>query len=295
METYVGIDIGGTSIKYGLLDKTGVILQKGSRATEAEKGGAAILEKTIDIVEQFRKEHPVSGICISTAGMVDTEKGEIFYSAPLIPDYAGTDFKRTLESRFSVRCEVENDVNCAGLAEAVSGAAAGSRAALMLTVGTGIGGCILLDGHVYHGSGGSAGEVGYLEMDGSDFQTLGAASILSKKVAACKGEDASKWPGRRIFELAKAGDEDCVRAIDEMTDVLGRGIASICCVMDPEVVVLGGGIMEQKEFLYPRISAAMKRHMNPMLLQHTRLAFAHYGNDAGMLGAFYHFMQKKEQ
>ena len=123
--------------------------------TEAQKGGPAILDKVIGIVEAL-KEEADAGVCISTAGMVDIEKGEIFYSAPLIPNYIGTAFKKTVEERFGIPCEVENDVNCAGLAEYKAGAAAGSKAAVMLTIGTGIGGCILLNGEVFHGFSNSA-------------------------------------------------------------------------------------------------------------------------------------------
>ena len=101
---------------------------KESMKTEAEKGGPEILNKIIGIVEDLinRRQEKISGICISTAGMVDTEKGSIFYSAPLIPNYAGTQLKKTLEEKFHIPCEVENDVNCAGLAECRSGAAKGA-------------------------------------------------------------------------------------------------------------------------------------------------------------------------
>ena len=165
------------------------------------------------------------------------------YASPLIPNYAGIQYKKILEERFHIPCEVENDVNCAGLAEYSSGAAKGSRIALILTVGTGIGGCIVIDGKVFRGFGNSACEVGYMHMGDSDFQTLGAASTLTKKVAQWKGEPQEKWDGRHVFEEAGRGDRICIRAIDEMTDVLGRGIANICYVIDPEVVVIGGGIM----------------------------------------------------
>ena len=117
MKKYVSIDIGGTAIKHGIIDGNADILVKGKMPTEAQKGGPGIMEKAVRIIERYRKDYELSGICISTAGMVDVEKGEIFYSAPLIPDYAGTKIKEELEKRFSIPCEVENDVNCAGLAE----------------------------------------------------------------------------------------------------------------------------------------------------------------------------------
>lgn len=295
MNKYVSIDIGGTAIKYGLIDENGTILSRLQMKTEAFNGGPSILKKAVGIVEEFQKTEKLSGICISTAGMVDTEKGEIFYAAPLIPDYTGTKFKETMEQTFRLPCEVENDVNCAGLAEYMAGASKGSRIALMLTIGTGIGGCIVADGKVFHGFSNSACEVGYMHMNGSDFQTLGAASILTKKVAGWKQEPESVWSGYHIFEEAKKGDTLCSRAIDEMVDVLGKGISNICYVLNPEVVVLGGGIMAQEEFLKDKLNASLDNYLLPSLRKHTRIAFAAHRNDAGMLGAFYHFMNCRKK
>ena len=195
MKKYISIDIGGTAIKYGVIQEDAEIVLKKSMPTEAWKGGPSILEKVVNIVRELLEvtEHQISGICISTAGMVDTIKGSIFYAAPLIPNYAGTEFKKVLEETFHIPCEVENDVNCAGLAEYKNGAAKGSKVAVMLTIGTGIGGCILLNGEVFHGFSNSACEVGYMHMEESDFQTLGAASILTKKVAKWKNEPEEEW------------------------------------------------------------------------------------------------------
>ncbi len=291
MKKYVSIDIGGTAIKYGLIGEDGAILCKKEMRTEAKKGGPAILEKAVGIVKEFAEAEQLAGICISTAGMVDTKKGEIFYSAPLIPNYTGTRFKETMEKTFGIPCEVENDVNCAGLAEYISGASKGSETAVMLTIGTGIGGSMIIDGKVFHGFSGSACEVGYMHMKDSDFQTLGAASILTKKVAEVKGESEEIWNGYHIFEEAKKGDSICNRAIDEMADVLGKGIANICYVVNPEVIVLGSGIMAQEEFLKEKIQNAVNRYLVSSIAKHTRIVFAQHRNDAGMLGAFYHFCQ----
>ncbi len=293
MNRYVSIDIGGTAVKYGLVGEDGRIFHRSVMDTEAKKGGPAILSKVKKIVENFcEQEDNISGICISTAGMVDIQKGVITYSAPLIPNYAGTEYKKVLEEAFGIPCEVENDVNCAGLAEYYTGAAAGSRIALILTIGTGIGGCAVIDGKVFRGFSGSACEVGYMSMLGSDFQTLGAASILTKKVAEWKKDAEENWNGYHIFEAAKKGDALCIRAIDEMADVLGQGIANICCVLNPEIVVLGGGIMSQEAFLKEKIESAVARYLIPEIARHTRLAFAKHKNDAGMLGALYHFQQQ---
>lgn len=296
MKQYICIDIGGTSIKHGMIQEDGNFLTTGEAATEAmEKGGPGILEKIQNIAENYVNHYQPEGICISTAGMVDCEEGKITYAAPLIPDYTGTEIKKTMEKRFSIPCEVENDVNCAGLAEYFAGASKGTKISVCLTVGTGIGGAIILDGKVFHGFSGSGCEIGYMHLPGGEFQDLGASSILVKKTAQYKKIPAESIDGKYVFENAKKGDEDCIRAIEEMTDVLGMGIANICYVLNPEVVVLGGGIMAQKEYLGEKIRKSLDKYLIPSVASHTRLAFAENQNQAGMLGAYYHFRTRQER
>lgn len=290
MKFYVSIDIGGTSIKHGILDENIKFITSGEIATEAQKGGKNILEKVINIVSEYKKEYTLSGICISTAGMVDCEKGEIIHASDLIPNYTGTQIKKTLEDIFSIPCEVENDVNCAGLAEYFSGSAKGTSISLCLTIGTGIGGSIIINDRVFHGFSGSACEVGYMNMFKSKFEDLGATSILVKKVAKLKNCSENHIDGKLIFEMAKNNDEDCIKAIDEMVDVLGMGIANICYVINPEVVVLGGGIMAQKDYLYDKIRLSLDKYLIPTISSKTKLEFAKNQNKAGMLGAYYNFI-----
>lgn len=293
MKEYICIDIGGTSIKYGMVREDGSFLTTGEMPTEAmQYGGPGIMEKAKKIVETYQAEYRPEGICVSTAGMVDCEQGKITYAAPLIPDYTGTEIKKTLEELYGIPCEVENDVNCAGLAEHFAGAARGSRISVCLTIGTGIGGAILIDGKVFHGFSGSGCEVGYMHLPGGEFQDLGASSILVKKVASYKNTDPEEINGKYVFEQAKQGDEDCIRAIREMCEVLGMGIANICYVVNPEVVVLGGGIMAQKEYLKDLLRDSLDKYLLPSVAQHTRLEFAQNQNQAGMLGAYYNFRSR---
>lgn len=293
MKEYICIDIGGTSIKYGMVREDGSFLTTGEMPTEAmQYGGPGIMDKAKKIVETYQAEYRPEGICVSTAGMVDCENGKITYASPLIPDYTGTEIKKTLEELYGIPCEVENDVNCAGLAEHFAGAARGSRISVCLTIGTGIGGAILIDGKVFHGFSGSGCEVGYMHLPGGEFQDLGASSILVKKVASYKNTDPEEINGKYVFEQAKQGDEDCIRAIREMCEVLGMGIANICYVVNPEVVVLGGGIMAQKEYLKDLLRDSLDKYLLPSVAQHTRLEFAQNQNQAGMLGAYYNFRSR---
>jgi len=292
MKKYICIDVGGTDIKYGIILENAAFAARGKTKTESYKGGKAVFSKVMEIARQLRTDNDTSGICISTAGMVDTQKGEIFYSSPLIPGYTGVNYKKAMEEEFRLPCEVENDVNCAGLAEYKSGAAMGYKIALMLTVGTGIGGCLIINGEVFHGFSNSACEAGNMHMDGSSFQELASASALTKKVAALKNGTEDEWNGYHIFEEAKKGDPVCCAAVDGMCDILGKGIANICYIANPGIVVLGGGIMEQEEFLQHRIRDALDRYLVESVAMHTNTAFAKHKNNAGMLGAFYNFTDK---
>lgn len=296
MKNYICIDVGGTSIKYGVINDQLNFLVTGDMDTQAQKGGSNIVNKIIEIISTYKEEYKIEGICISTAGMVDCEKGEIIYASSLIPNYTGTKIKSIVEERFNIKCEVENDVNCAALAEHFAGGSKGSNISLCLTIGTGIGGAIIINNEVYHGAFGSGGEVGYMNMMGSTFQELGASSILVKKVAKMKNVNEKDINGKYVFERAKQGDIHCEKAIEELVDVLGKGIANICCIINPEVVVLGGGIMAQKEYLYDKIRNSMDKYLIPFIGNKTRLEFALNENKAGMLGAYFHFinMQKKE-
>ncbi|HFI0130463.1 TPA: ROK family protein [Streptococcus suis] len=293
MKTYLAIDIGGTQIKYGRLDAAGQILESYKMDTEAHKGGPHILATVKNLVAHFHAQSPLSGVAISSAGMVDPDKGEIFYSGPQIPNYAGTKFKSEIESTFGLPCEIENDVNCAGLAEGISGAGQDCQISLCLTIGTGIGGCLLINKEIYHGSSNAACEVGYLPLAEGAFQDIASTTALVQHVADLHGDSVSAWDGYRIFEEAKAGNRKCQAAIHQLTDYLGKGIATICYVTNPEIVILGGGIMAQKEYLGPILQESLKRHLLPSLVEHTKLAFAEHENAAGMLGAFYHFQQKQ--
>lgn len=317
MKSYVLIDIGGTAIKYGLLDEEERLFFKDKISTETWKGGIHIQQTVIRLVSELlhrcQENHTQAvGIAISSAGMVNVKEGYIFHAGPTIPNFKGTQFRKPLEETFGIPCEIENDVNCAGLAEYKAGAGKETDSMVCLTIGTGIGGCAVIDGKILHGFTGSACEVGYMHMSGlsnpdssaigsdspyvyrDSFERIGSASALSRRVSELKNEKAEDWDGVHIFSAAESGDRECRRAINEMCDVLGKGIANICYVLNPEMVVLGGGIMAQKEILYPMIRTAMNRYLVPVIAENTRLEMAQMGNDAGMIGAYYHFRQMQD-
>lgn len=294
---YVCIDIGGTSIKYGLANAAGEFVHKASMPTEvAEKGAEILPVKIQEIVEGYRQAgHTLSGVAVSTAGMVNPESGCIVYAGDTFRGYTGMKLAEKVEMTLGLPCAVENDVNAAGLGELWLGAGRGASVLFCLTVGTGIGGCVIIDGKLLHGAGNCAGEIGYMDLGGArEFQKMAAASSLVCKVAEAKGMPVSEVDGCKVFEWAKAGDAAAIRAIDDMIACLARGIANVCCVLNPEVVILGGGIMAQEAYIRPRLLKVLEKKMVPRVFKTTRIAFAERKNDAGMLGALYNFLQRKE-
>lgn len=298
MNHYICIDIGGTAIKYGLADSQGNFLHKGSLPTEIrEKGVQDMLETLQGIAKGYRQTHKeatLSGIAVSTPGIVDADKGEIVFVGPNFPGYTGTKLKAEMEQRTGLPCEVENDVNAAGLGESWLGAGQGAKSAVCIAVGTGIGGCVILDGKLLHGAANCAGEVGYLQIEpGCRLEERAATSSLVHEVAKSRGLSPDKLDGRTIFAEAKAGKKDAAQAIDGMVQRLAVAIANICCLLNPERIILGGGIMEQEDYLRPRLEAALERAITIAPIRtSTTLAFARLGNDAAMVGALYHFLQK---
>lgn len=300
MMYYICIDIGGTSIKYGVLSEKGEIFIDGTvstKVTEKENFILSDVKKLVrNILDEYRN-YEIKGICISTAGVVNPEKGEIAYAGPTIPKYTGTKIKEELEKEFSIPCEVENDVNCAGLGEYWKGAGKGSKSMVCLTIGTGIGGSVILDGKLLNGIGYTAGEIGYMDVNGNYIQNIASSKYLVEKVQKEKVEKegiTDAITGVDIFELAKKGDEICIAGIDEIISNLAVGVRNIIYLLNPEVIVIGGGITAQKEYLEEKIRKEVNDGMISDMFRKTRIELAQQGNQAGLLGALYNFLNKNK-
>lgn len=280
------IDIGGTSIKYALYDSLGNKLV-GTEQVPTFGVYDTVMDSLLNLVSAVTNEHKIDGIAISSAGVVDWQTGEIVYSGYTIPRYTGTRIKETLETTYGIPCEVENDVNAACLGEYWQGAAKGKKSAFCLTVGTGIGGAFLYDDHIVHGVSNSAAEIGYLNIENQRFQDLASTTSL---VAYVNNHASTDYPdGRAVFDGALAGEQVCIDGINRMVNYLSIGISSILYLLNPEVLVLGGGIMAQKEVLHDKIKVAVEKQMESPQFLKTDIVFAQHKNDAGMLGALYHF------
>ena len=257
---YICIDIGGTAIKYGVATAEGTFLTRGSIPTEAKGyGGSGIACKVSAIVREAQQTHTIAGVAISTAGMVDPKAGCIVHALEAaIPDYTGTDWKALMHDAFGLPASVENDVNCAALGELWKGAGQGCSSLFAMTVGTSIGGCLIVDGRVIHGASMSAGEIAYMRVPGGRLHERCSATCLVASVCRTKGLPAGSIDGHFVFDLLAKGDHAAQEEVALLIESLADAITNVVCVVNPERIVLGGGIMAQEAVLRPLLEAALR-------------------------------------
>ena len=292
---YICIDIGGTDIKYGVMDAAGEFAVHGTLPTEAKTyGGPGIVRKVSDLVRETCGVYDVRGVAISTAGMVDPATGEIVYALEeSIPQYRGVNWKAIMRENFDLPASVENDVNCAALGELWKGAGRGASSFFAMTVGTSIGGCLVMDGRVVHGAAGSAGEIAYMRVPGGRLHERCSAAGLVSAVCRAKGLPDGSLDGHDVFDFLAKGDPAAQEEVALLIESLADAITNVVCVVNPERIVLGGGIMAQEAVLRPLLEAALRDRLPPIVDEATTIAFAATQNNAGMLGALYHFLQEQ--
>ena len=286
----LGIDIGGTNIKTALVydNNESVDFKYYSKTpTLAKKRqGEGILKKVLEIVSEYQLKFAITGVAISTAGVVSGQTFEILYANENIPYYKGINFSTEIMNTFGLPCVVENDVNAATLGEWKYGAGKEGSSILCLTVGTGIGGGLILENNLYRGFSYCAAEIGYMKLGDSTFENLASTQQLIKRVKSKKND--SQIDGEEIFRLAKDGDEDCQKAIQELIKQLCLGISNCVYLVNPEKVILGGGIMEQKEYLLPRIQREFEQIFSNRIGK-PEILVASLGNSACLAGVYWLF------
>ena len=294
MKNYICFDIGGTSIKYGILNENGEIILKDNMDSEARtKGGPGIVEKIIKKTNQYKDSHKLSGVGISSHGMIDSVNGVVMFAdTHLIPDYSGLKVKETVEKETGLLCEIENDVNAAGLGELWLGSGASSELVSMIAIGTGIGSCLIKNGELITGNSMCAGEIGKIIIPGGKFEDVASTYAMTSKLEKKLGKEPGSINGRLVFEEIEKGNQDAIEAVDEMIHNLAIGISNLCFIYNPGVVILGGGIMSRDDYFKPRLEKEMKKYLPEVIYDATELRFAKLKNDAGMIGALKNFLNK---
>lgn len=283
----LAFDIGGTEIKYAFCDEEFNLTEKNSIPTNAKEGGKRIIERVVEIIKGCEG---VERVGISTAGQVNSIKGEIVYATDSIPGYTGTKIKEIIEAETGIPTAVENDVNSAAIGEAVFGAAKGCDSFICLTYGTGIGGAIYLDNKLFTGNSFSAGEFGHIITHAGGrsctcggcgcYEAYASAGALVRDVAEKTGREMN---GREIFE--NFDDPEIRSVIDNWIDEIVIGLKGLVYIFNPSLIVSGGGIMNEA-YITEEINKRLQTELMTSFRK-VRVAKALMGNDANKLGAAY--------
>lgn len=288
MADYLSIDIGGTFIKYALLDDQ-MQLHGHQKIATKENINHDILKQVESIISSVSTHTVISGIGISTAGIVDREKGEIIFAGPTIQNYKGTAFKAHLTRKFSFPITVENDVNAALIGELWQGAAQLKNNVFCITLGTGIGGAYyhnqIIDG-TYH----QANSVGYLLYDPAtqtNYESRASTTALNRMIEKEFGKGVST---KEVFARAKLGEDTYLSLIETWSKEVARGLAQIILLVDPTCILIGGGISRQGDFLLKHIQKQLTTFLPNGFLK-TEIKIAQLYNDASLFGAVYPFFK----
>ncbi|MFC2086673.1 ROK family protein [Bacteroidota bacterium] len=302
MNLAIGVDLGATLIKFALVDQTGTIVWNNIQPTEANHSAEKVFENikiciqnAIKQAQQFKSE--IAGIGIGIPGIIDY--GILIGGANNLPNWEMVEIKKILENDFNLPVFVDNDANLAGLAEVRYGSAKGASDMIFLTIGTGIGGAMILNGELYGGHRNRGGEFGHIiiEKNGKSctcgargcFEICASTEALIKdyKELLSKNQISidSEIDGKFIVNKYLKNDLNAVKAMNNHFDYLATGISSIINIFSPEKVVIGGGISEAGDFYIENIRQRVFKIAMKETSSNTTIDLSVLGNKAGMLGA----------
>lgn len=284
----LAIDIGGTMIKYGLVSSDGEILSTDKIETEAEKGLENILNKIDNIFKRYKENNPV-GIAVSGTGQINGIIGKVIGGNPIIPNWIGTNLVKILEEKYNLPAVLENDVNCVAFGEKWIGAGKDLSNFICLTIGTGIGGGIILNNQLFRGENFVAGEFGHILIKKGEFEQFASTTALIRLVKERTGKTLN---GKEIFDLEKKEIVEYQEVISEWIENLTDGLSSIVYCFNPANIILGGGVIGQGEPLINRIKNSLFKKIGSQFKEKLNIIQAKLGNNAGMIGASYLLLEK---
>ena len=284
----LAIDIGGTMIKYGLVSSDGEILSTDKIETEAEKGLENILNKIDNIFKRYKENNPVV-IAVSGTGQINGMIGKVIGGNPIIPNWIGTNLVKILEEKYNLPAVLENDVNCVALGEKWIGAGKDLSNFICLTIGTGIGGGIILNNQLFRGENFVAGEFGHILIKKGEFEQFASTTALIRLVKERTGKTLN---GKEIFDLEKKEIVEYQEVISEWIENLTDGLSSIIYCFNPANIILGGGVIGQGEPLINRIKNSLFKKIGLQFKEKLNIIQAKLGNNAGMIGASYLLLEK---
>ena len=305
----LGIDLGGTNIKAGIVSLEGKVIERWRQLTNAHEGGPAVLKRMLKFAEEILNsekiksgEYVVEAIGIGSPGAIDHINGVVSTNTANIPDWGGIKIVESFQKKFNLPTSVDNDANLFALAEAKFGAGQGSKVVLCYTMGTGIGGGLIIDGKVFHGVNNYAGELGHtiVEVDGAPCTCGGHGCVEAYTAAAGitryakqlmeKNPDSNlhkceKITPRTVYETALEGDKTALQVIKRTGKYLGTAISSMVAAINPDKVIIGGGISAMGEILLDHIKEEVKSRVFFYRFSPVEIVPAGLGGDAGTIGA----------
>ena len=289
----VAFDIGGTSVKYGFWENER-LSEKGS--FKSPRTWEGMKEELHRVKAEMASKYVIDGIAISAPGAVN-QIGEVIEGASALPYLHYIPIYEELEELLGYKVAIENDANCAALAEMWKGSAKGLKNVLMVVVGTGIGGSVIVNGEVQHGAHLFGGEFGYtLLTETQTFSELGTAVKMAERYAKRKGLQKGELSGEEVFQLAETGDEIALEEVETFYRSLARGIFNLQYSYDPDLVLLGGGVSNKSDIieqLNKRFEDILNKiHIAPFI---PKVETCFFKSDANLIGAVYNYLQKTNE
>ncbi len=281
----IGLDLGGTAIKLGQFLEDGTCINSLTVDTPQPSTPEAVINTMIEAIAQLREEQNCLALGIGTPGPADKD-GRIAKVAINLAGWQDVPLADWLEQKTGIPTIIANDANCAGLGEAWLGAGRDYKNLIMLTLGTGVGGAIILNGHLFTGHLGAAGELGLitLNFDGPVCNSGNNGSLEQYGSIQAIRRMTGKEPAE-LGKLAEKGDTEALEFWQSYGSLLGAGLASLIYVLTPEAIVIGGGISGSTKFFFPATRQEIERRVLPSSRENLQLLTAKLGNQAGMVGA----------
>jgi len=306
---YLGIDIGGTAVKMGIVSKLGEISSSCSFDVAFDKYETPIFETVKKAIDIFLKDNKIEskslgGIGVSATGQVDSNIGSIIGVGGNIKNWCGTEIKKELELIYGIKTTVVNDANCMVIGEQWIGSAKGFKNVIGITIGTGVGGGIVVDSNILLGSIGIAGELGHLSINSQGerctcgnkgcYEQYASMTALVKKIKE-KYDELEKLPfskeeinGKLIFNELEKGNIEIQRIVNEWTEDIGKGLVSLTHIFNPEIILIGGGVSKQEKLFIEPIRGYVLNNSMKKFSTNLKIESAKLGNNAGIVGAVYY-------
>ena len=296
---YLAIDLGGTKIKYALMNEDADILEKGKDDTPP--GTTATIDDLLEVLDTIISKYraDIEGIALSLPGILDSDTGQSITSGAL-HYLSGSNLSKILQEKYDLLVTVENDGKSAALAELWKGSLKGIKNGAVVLLGTGVGGGIIIDGKLYKGNNFAAGELSFMIFNPTTTQLwaeTGGTPYLLKLVSEKTNISTHELDGYKIFEMAHANNKEVLAALNEYTYGIACQLYSLQAVLDLDIFAIGGGISRQSlllEYLQKNIDKIEEEHPLKGIMPYIpvpRITNCHYFNDSNLIGALYHHLQ----